>query len=49
MNFALAYLWLALLKGRLLRFGRGLRRPTTLIGFAALLALFGFLFYHRRH
>ena len=49
MNRALVYLWIALLKRRTLHFLRGLRRPTTLIGFAALAFCFGFWFYHRRH
>lgn len=49
MNHALAYLWAALLKRKTLHFIRGLRRPTTLIGFAALAFCFGFWFYHRRH
>ena len=49
MNYALVYLWIALLKRRTLHFIRGLRRPTTLIGFAALAFCFGFWFYHRRH
>lgn len=49
MNVALAYLWWSLLRRKTLRFCHGLRRPTTLIGSAALLALFGFLFYYRRH
>src|SRR6266699_1050979 len=49
MNSALLYLWWTLLKRRMLRFGRDLRRPTRLIGFAALVGLFGFLFYFREH
>ena len=49
MNLALLYLWWTLLKRRMLRFGRDLRRPTKLIGFAALIGLFGFLFYFREH
>jgi len=49
MNRALFYLWFALTKRRVLRFSAGLRRPTTLIGFGALLSFIGFLFYHREH
>jgi hypothetical protein len=49
MNHALTYLWRALLKRRTLHFVRELRRPTTLIGFAALAFCFGFWFYHRHH
>src|ERR1041385_7660033 len=49
MNRALFYLWWSLLKRRTLRFCRGLRRPTTLIGFAAVLCLVGFLFHFRGH
>jgi hypothetical protein len=49
MNPALLYLWWALLKRRTLRFIRSLRRPTTLIGFAAVSCLVGFLFHHREH
>jgi hypothetical protein len=47
MNAALLYLCLTLLKRRSLHFCRSLRRPTTLIGFAAVLCLVGFLFHHR--
>ena len=47
MNYALVYLWIALLKRRTLHFLRGLRRPTTLIGFAAL-AFFLFCLFHFR-
>jgi hypothetical protein len=49
MNRALLYLWLALLKRRTLRFCCDLRRPTKLIGLAALMSLVGFLFYYREH
>ena len=49
MNRALNYLWFALLKRKSIHFCRGLRRPTTLIGFAALLSLAGFLFDYRHH
>ncbi len=49
MNSALLYLWWALLKRRTLRFARDLRRPSKLIGFAALGGLFGFLFHFRDH
>ena len=49
MNPALIYLWWTLLKRRMLRAGRDLRHPTKLIGFAALVGLFGFLFYFREH
>ena len=49
MSSALLYLCLTLLKRRLLHFCRGLRRPTTLIGFAAVLWLVGFLFRYRGH
>jgi hypothetical protein len=48
MNFALTYLWLTLLKRRSLYLVRSLRRPATLIGFAALLFLIGVLFHYRR-
>jgi hypothetical protein len=48
MNSALTYLWFALLKRKALRFVGNLRRPTTLIGFAALVFLLGFCFHHRR-
>ena len=49
MSLALTYLWFVLLKRKALYFCRGLRRPTTLIGFAALLSFVGFLFYYRHH
>jgi hypothetical protein len=49
MNRALFYLWLTLLKRRSLHLCRGLRRPTTLIGFAAVLWLGGVLFHFRGH
>ncbi len=48
MNRALAYLWFSLLKRRALRALLGLRRPTSLIGFAAV-AFFVGLLYHYRH
>jgi hypothetical protein len=48
-NSALFYLYLTLLKRKALHFCRGLRRPTTLIGFAAVLFLAGFMVRHRRH
>jgi hypothetical protein len=48
MNGALTYLWLTLLKRRTLYLVRCLRRPATLIGFAALLFLIGILFHYRR-
>ena len=47
MNRALTYLWFTLVKRRMLQFIRGLRRPTTLIGIAALVFFLGFLFLHR--
>ena len=49
MNRALLYLWLTLLKQRMWYFCRSLRRPATLIGFVAVLALVLFLFYFRGH
>jgi hypothetical protein len=49
MNPALLYLFLALLKRKTLQFCHGLRRPATLIGFAAVWSLIGFLFYYRDH
>jgi hypothetical protein len=48
MNGALTYLWLTLLKRRAFYLVRCLRRPATLIGFAALLFLIGILFHYRR-
>jgi hypothetical protein len=48
MNRALFYLWLALLRGKILQFLRGLRRPTTLVGWLAVTLLLG-IFYHFRH
>lgn len=48
MNRALGYLWLTLLKRRALYYVGCLRRPTTLIGFAALLFLVGILFHYHR-
>ncbi len=47
MSPALLYLWLALLKRQAFQFVRGLRRPTTLVGFAAVLGLLGVLFWFR--
>jgi Putative ABC exporter len=48
MNVALTYLWLTLLKRRALYLVRCLRRPATLIGFAALVFLISVLFHYRR-
>jgi Putative ABC exporter len=48
MNRALTYLWLSLLKRRGRHFCRGLLRPTSLLGFIALVSLFSFGFYYRR-
>src|SRR5882672_3845909 len=48
MNRALTYLWSALLKRKALHYIRGLRRPTTLIGFAALAFFLFCLFRFRR-
>jgi len=48
MNVALTYLCLTLLKRRAFYLLRCLRRPATLIGFAALLFLIGILFHYRR-
>lgn len=47
MNRALLYLWLALLRRKALKFGYSLRRPTSLLGFLAVVSLLGFLFYFR--
>ncbi len=47
MNQALLYLWLALLRRRLIRAVLDLRRPAKLIGFLAPVGLIGFLFYYR--
>jgi len=47
MNPALLYLCLGLLKRKALRFCSDLRRPTRLLGFAAVAGLVGFLFYQR--
>lgn len=47
MNRALFFLWTALLRGRTLRFVRGLRRPTSCLGLAAVVVLLGVLFYFR--
>ena len=49
MNPALLYLWFALLKRRALHFVRGLRRPTTLLGYVYVLGLLGLLFGCRHH
>jgi hypothetical protein len=46
---ALLYLYLVLLKRQTLHVCQGLRRPATLIGFAAAGSLIGFLFYYRDH
>ncbi|HSU57351.1 MAG TPA: putative ABC exporter domain-containing protein, partial [Candidatus Dormibacteraeota bacterium] len=48
MNRALLYLWFSLLKGRTFRFVQNLRKPTSLIGFAAVLFCLGTLFHFRR-
>jgi hypothetical protein len=48
MNRALTYLWFSLLKRRALHYIRSLRRPTTLIGFAALVFFLYCLFHFRR-
>src|SRR6266536_2712153 len=47
MNWALSYLGLTLLKRKALRFCSDLRRPTRLMGFAAMLSLAGFLYHFR--
>src|ERR1044071_8305386 len=49
MNRALIYLWLTLLKRKSQQFCLGLRRPTTLIGFVAVVCFVGFLFRYRGH
>jgi hypothetical protein len=49
MNRALLYLWFALLRRKALSFARCLRRPTSLLGFLAVLSLLGFLFYFREN
>ena len=49
MNRALLYLWFALLRRKAFGFARSLRRPTSLIGFLAVVSLLGFLFYFREH
>src|SRR6266404_1087993 len=49
MSRALIYLWFSLRKRGLFQFARSLRRSTSLIGFAAVLALLGFIFYFRHH
>ncbi len=47
MNRALLYLWLTLLKRRVLGSIANLRRPTSLIGFVALMSFLAFLFHYR--
>ena len=47
MSHPLIYLWLTLLKRQTLYHLRGLKRPTTLIGFVALSSLLGFFLYFR--
>ncbi len=47
MNRALLYLWATLLKRRLIRAGASLRRPTSLIGFASMVALIAVVFHYR--
>ncbi len=47
MNRALLYLWFALLKRRAFDFARGLRRPTVLAGFVAVVILFVLMFQWR--
>jgi hypothetical protein len=49
MNRAMAYLWVTLAKRKALHFLNSLRRPTTLIGFLAVVCLVGFCFHFRRH
>ena len=49
MNPALLYLWFALLKRRAIHFVRGLRRPTTLVGYLYVLGLLGVLFWFRHN
>jgi hypothetical protein len=46
-NRALLYLSWSLLRSKLQRFIRSLRKPTSLIGFLAVVTLLGFLFYFR--
>src|SRR3954469_15812471 len=48
MNRALLYLWVSLLKRRILCACKGLRRPANLLGFLAVAFCFGALFYYRR-
>jgi hypothetical protein len=48
MRRALIFLWLTLLQRRVARAVLGCRRPTSLIGFAAVAAFLGFLYYHRQ-
>jgi hypothetical protein len=49
MKNALAYLWVSLAKRKALHFFKSLRRPTTLIGFVAVVFLVGFCIHFRRH
>ena len=49
MKDALAYLWITLAKRRALHFVNSLRRPTTLVGFAAVVCLIGVCFHFRKH
>jgi hypothetical protein len=49
MNPALLYLWFALMKRRACHFARSLRRPTTVLGYAYVLALLVVLFWFRHH
>jgi hypothetical protein len=48
MKNALAYLWISLAKRKALHFFKSLGRPTTLIGFVAVLFLVGFCIHFRR-
>jgi len=48
-NRALLYLWFSLLRRKALKFAYSLRRPTSLVGFLAVVSLLGFLFYFRHH
>src|SRR3974390_1743344 len=49
MRNALTYLWVSLAKRKALHFFMSLRRPTTLIGFLAVVSLVGFCVHFRRH
>ena len=49
MKNALAYLWVSLAKRKALHFFKSLRRPTTLIGFVAVVSLVCFFIHFRRH